>query len=77
MIYTVQRSTKAGTRYGAVHYANEHMVTVCGKWDIDSSWEILTNNYSGNATCKECLKKEKRNESVDHEIRADAGDFRG
>jgi len=56
-LYTVQRIRKTTEdRYGSVHGAGNDRKTVCGKEFGDGDFFILTNNHTGDITCKACKK---------------------
>ena len=54
-LYTVTKCRKDDTFYGPVHFSSDADTTACGK-RIDHNWYVITNDFSGKATCKKCLK---------------------
>ncbi len=56
-LYTIQRCTAKGDRYGPSHYSEDAMRSLCGKnLDKPGAWWILTNEGNDTCTCKKCRK---------------------
>lgn len=56
-VYTISRCRANSTLYGPVHWSADAAITFCGKEILDDRWWILSNNFSGRATCKKCIRK--------------------
>lgn len=55
-IYTVSRCRNDDTLYGPIHWSADGETTFCGSDMRNKSWFILTNDFSGNANCKRCIR---------------------
>ena len=53
-LYTVTKCRKDDTFYGPVHFSSDANTTACGL-KIDYHWYVITNDFTGKATCKKCL----------------------
>lgn len=63
--YTVQRARGGDKLYGSTHASDECGLTYCGK-EINFKWWILSNDGTGEVTCKTCIgiEKNRRGSSV-------------
>jgi len=55
-LYTVAIQRRNQSFAKRTHYSSDAGVTFCGL-NIDEKYFILTNDFSGVATCEACLKK--------------------
>lgn len=60
-IYTVFKcnSKTNDEKVGPLHWSDDGIKTLCGK-DIDENWYILDNTFTGDATCKKCVKVDEK-----------------
>lgn len=56
VMYTISRCRKDDTEYGPIHYSADARTAFCGMDFSVGSWWIVTNDFSGIATCRKCLK---------------------
>lgn len=55
-LYTVSRCKGDDALYGPIHWSSDGETTFCGFDMTNEAWFILTNDFSGNANCKKCIK---------------------
>jgi hypothetical protein len=55
-LYTISRIRKNDTLYGPVHWSEDGDKTFCEIDTTSGNWYILTNDFSGEASCRACLK---------------------
>lgn len=56
-VYTVSRCKADDTLYGPIHWSDDGELTFCDQDLSENAWFILTSDFSGEATCKKCIKR--------------------
>ncbi len=55
-VYTISRCTIRDDLYGPKHWSADAITTFCGQDLNAGAWWILSSDFSGEATCKKCIR---------------------